>query len=57
MADLIHNFGARKCKQGASFNRTADVAHKAMGEVDQHSADGGSGEQEIVIMDSLEMGF
>ena len=57
MADLIHNFGTRKRKRGASFNRTADVTPKAMGEVDQHSADEGSEEQAIVVMDSHEMGF
>ena len=42
MADLIHNFGARKRKRGANFNRTSDVTLEAMGEADQHSAGGGS---------------
>ena len=57
MADLIHNFGTQKCKQGASFNRTTDFTPEAMGEADQHSAGGGSEEQVIVVMDSPEMGF
>ena len=57
MTDLIHNFGTRKRKRGASFNRTADVTPEAMGEADQHSAGGGSEKQVIVIMDSIEMGF
>ena len=57
MADLIHNFGARKRKQGASFKRTIDVTPEVMGEVNQHSADKGSEEQAIVVMDSPEMGF
>ena len=57
MADLIHNFGARKRKRGASFNRTTDVTPEAIGEVDQHLTGRGSEEQAIVVMDSLEMGF
>ena len=57
MADLIHKFNARKLKQGANFKRTTGVAPEVMGEADQHSANGGSEEQEIVIMDSPEMGF
>ena len=57
MADLIHNFGVRKCKRGASFNRTTDVTPEAMGEADQHSTGGGSEERAIVVMDLLEMGF
>ena len=57
MADLIHNFGVQKRKQGASFKRTTDVTPEVMGEADQHSAGGGSEEQAIVVMDSPEMGF
>ena len=57
MTDLIHNFGVGKCKQGASFNRIVDATLEAMGEADQHSADGGSRKQVIVAMDSPEMGF
>ena len=57
MPDLIHNFGARKGKRGASFKRTTDVTLEVMGEADQHSADGGSEEQVIVIMESPEIGF
>ena len=57
MADLIHNFSARKRKRGASFNRTTDVTPEAMGEADQHSVDWVSKEQAIIIMDSPEMSF
>ena len=57
MADLIHNFSARKRKRGSSFNRIVDVTPEAMGEANQHSAGGGSEEQAIVVMDSPEMGF
>ena len=37
MADLIHNFSARKRKRGASFKQTTDVTLEVMGEADQHS--------------------
>ena len=57
MADLIHNFGARKCKRGTSFNRTTDVTPEAIGEADQHSVGRGLEEQAIVVMDLPEMGF
>ena len=57
MADLIHNFGARKRKRGAGFNRTTDVTPEAIGEADQHLTSRGSEEQAIVVMDSPKMGF
>ena len=57
MYDLIHNFGARKCKRGASFERTTNVTLEVMGEANQHSTGGGSEEQSIVVMDSPKMGF
>ena len=38
MANLIHNFGMRKCKQGASFKRATDATPEVVGEADQHSA-------------------
>ena len=57
MADLIHNFGGRKRKRGASFKRAIDATLKVTGEADQHSAGGGSEEQAIVVMDSPEMAF
>ena len=57
MDNLIHNFGVRKRKRGASFERTTDVTPKVMGEADQHSAGGGLEEQAIVVMDFPEMGF
>ena len=54
---MIHSDHARKRKRGASFNWTADVTPEVMGESDQHLDGGGSGEQVIVVMDSLEIGF
>ena len=57
MVDLIHNFGVQKRKWGASFKWTTDVTPEVMGEADQHSTGGGSEEQAIVVMDSLEIGF
>ena len=57
MADLVHNFGARKRKQGASFKRAMDTAPEVVGEVDQHPIGEGSDGQAIVVVDSPEMGF
>ena len=57
MDDLIHNFGARKRKRGASFKRTTDATLGVVGEVDQYPTGEGSDGQAIVIMDSPEMGF
>ena len=57
MAYLIHNFSAWKRKRGASFERTTDVTPEVMGEAEQHSTSGGSEDQAIIVMDSLEMGF
>ena len=57
MDDLIHKFGVQKCKRGASFTRATDATSVVVGEADQHSADGGSEEHVIVVMDSPEMGF
>ena len=34
MADLVHNFGARKRKRGASFKRATDATPKVVGEAD-----------------------
>ena len=57
MAHLIHNFSVRKRKRGANSMWATDATLEVVGEADQHSADGGSEEQEIVVMDSPEMGF
>ena len=51
MADLVHNFSTRKHKRGASFKRVIDATPKVVSEADQHSTDGGSEDQAIVIMD------
>ena len=54
MADLVHNFGARKRKRGASFKRTTDATPEVVGEVDQHPTDD---QQAIIVVDSPNMGF
>ena len=51
MADLVHNFGARKRKQGASFKRAIDATPEVVGEADQHSTGEGSDVQAIVVSD------
>ena len=51
MADLVHNFGARKRKRGASFKQATDATPEIVSEADQHSTGRGSEEQTIVIMD------
>ena len=57
MANLVHNFGARKLKRGASFKRVTNATLEVVGESEQHPTSKGSDGQAIVIMDSLEMGF
>ena len=57
MADLVHNFGARKHKRGASFKRVTDATLEVVGEADQHPISEGSDRQVIIIMDSPEIGF
>ena len=42
MADLVHNFGARKRKWGASFKRAMDASPEVVGEADQHPTGEGS---------------
>ena len=42
MANLVHNFGARKRKRGASFKRAADATPEVVGEADQHPTSWGS---------------
>ena len=57
MADLIHNFGARKRKRGANFKRATDATPKVIGEANQHSARGGFEDQAIVVTDSPRWAF
>ena len=57
MADLIHNFGARKRKRGARFKWTTEAIPEVVGEADQDPTGGGSEEQAIFVMDSPEMAF
>ena len=42
MAYLVHNFGAWKCKRGASFKRATNAILEVVGEADQHPTDEGS---------------
>ena len=57
MVDLIHNFGARKRKRGASFKRVTDATPEVVGEASQQPISEGSDMQEIIVLDSPEMGF
>ena len=57
MANLVHNFGARKCKQGANFKRATSATPKVAGEDSQKPSDESSDVQAIVVSDSPEMGF
>ena len=57
MADLVHNFSARKRKRGTSFKWATDATPEVVGEVDQHPIGEGSNRQTIVVVDSPEMGF
>ena len=57
MPDLVHNFGARKRKRGASFKRVIDATPEVTGEANQQPNDESSDVQAIVVSDLLEMGF
>ena len=57
MVDLVHNFGARKCKRSVNFKRVTDATLEVVGKATEHLTDEGSDGQAIVIMDSPEMGF
>ena len=57
MADLVHNFGVRKHKEGASFKQATDATLEVVGEADQHPTGEGLDVQVIVISDSPEIGF
>ena len=57
MADLIHNFGTQKCKQGASFKRVTDATPEVVGEASQQPIGEGSYVHAIVMSDSPEKGF
>ena len=57
MSDLIHNFAAQKWKRDASFERAANAIPGVAGGSGQSRSDEGSGEQEIIISGSPEMGL
>ena len=51
MDDLVHNFGARKRKQGASFKRVTGATPKVVGEASQQPSGDSSDVEAIVISD------
>ena len=57
MTDLVHNFGARKRKRGASFKRATEATPEVTGEASQQPTSESSNVQAIVVSDSTEMGF
>ena len=57
MADLVHNFGARKHKRGANFKRVTSATPEMADEVSQQPFDKSSDVQAITVSDSPEMGF
>ena len=57
MVDLVHNFGARKHKRGASFKRATDATLEVVGKADEHPTGEGLDRQAIVVMESPKMGF
>ena len=57
MVDLVHNFGARKRKRGASFKQTTGTIPEVVGETSQQPSGESSNVQVIVVSDSPEMGF
>ena len=57
MADLIHNFGARKCKRSANVKRVTGATPEVAGEASQQPSGESSNVQAIVVSNSLKMGF
>ena len=57
MADLVHKFGARKRKRGASFERATNAIPEVTSEASQQPTDKSFDVQAIVVSDSPEMGF
>ena len=57
MADLVHNFGARKCKRGANFKRVTGATPEVASGASQQPPDESLDVQVIVALDSPETGF
>ena len=57
MADLVHNFGAQKCKRSANVKRAIGVTPEVDGEASQQPSGESSNVQAIVVSDLIEMGF
>ena len=57
MADLVHNFDARKRKRSANVKRVTGATPEVVGEASQQPSGESSNVQAIVVSDSLEMGF
>ena len=51
MADLIHNFGTRKCKRGANFKRATSATPEVAGEASQQPSSESSDVQATVFSD------
>ena len=57
MADLVHNFGARKHKKGANFKRAIGATPEVVVEASQQPSGESLDVQAIAVSDSHEMGF
>ena len=57
MANLVHNFGARKRKRGANFKQATGATPEVAGEASQQPSEESSNVQALVVSDSPEMGF
>ena len=57
MADLFHNFDARKRKRGANFKRATGATFEVASEASQQSSGESSDVQAIIVSGSPEMSF
>ena len=57
MVDLVHNFGAQKCKRGASFKRAIGATLEVADEASQQPSGESSNVQAIAVSDSPKTGF
>ena len=57
MADLVHNFGARKHKRGANFKQATGATPGVAGEASQQPSDESWDVYALGFSDSPEMGF
>ena len=57
MANIVHNFDARKHKRGSSFKRVTDATLEVAGEVSQQPSNNSFDVQAIVVSDLPNIGF